>query len=116
MKNYFVIAEVNNKSYIIKINAERLGGAERKILDLGYCGKHTYGVTAAIAFDSKGMKTDTFIGLALSAETVSYEDFVCIVAARNDEIMKADAKEKRIEELKKQIKSMSDELNELLSN
>ena len=116
MNNYFVIADVNSKSYIVKINAEGLGSAEHKILDLGYCGKQTYGVTGAMAFDSKGMKTDIFINSALSAETVSYEDFVCIVAARNDEIMKADAKEKRIEELKKQIKSMSDELNELLNN
>ena len=116
MKNYFVIADVNNISYMVKVSAESLAGAEHFIIDKGYCGKHTYGVTAAMAFDTKSMKTDTFIGMAIDAKLIALDDFEKIIDERNEEIKNADEKERRINELKKAIKSMSDELNELFNN
>ena len=115
MNTYLVIAQVNDIDYLVKVMAGSLNEAEHLILDKGYTGKHTYGVTASMAFDKQSMRTDTFICSALDAEPVSFGEFIKIVAARNDEIRKSDEKENRINELKKNIKVMSEELDRLLS-
>ena len=82
---------------------------------MSYTGKHTYGVTAAMAFDKKSMKTDTFIYNALGAEPITGEELTKIIELRNEEIRKADEKENRINELKRDIKTMTEELNKLLN-
>ena len=115
MKNtYFVIAMVNDINYLVKVETHSALSAEHMILDLSYIGKHTYGVTAALAYNEKAMKTDAFVYSALGANPVSLEELTHIIEVRNEEIRKADEKENRINELKKNIKAMSEELNELL--
>lgn len=115
MSTYLVIARVNDTDYLVKVMAGSLNEAEHLILDKGYVGKHTYGVTASMAFDKQSMRTDTFICSALDAEPISFREFIKIIAARNDEIRKSDEKETRINELKKNIKVMSEELDRLLN-
>lgn len=115
MNTYYVIAQVNDVNYLVKVEADSLLEAEHHILDLGYVGKHTYGVTASMAFDKKSMKTDTFIYNALTAEPITKEELTGIIELRNEEIRKADEKENRINELRKNIKDMNEELNRLLA-
>lgn len=115
MNTYLVIARVNDTDYLVKVKADSLNGAEHLILDEGYTGKHTYGVTASMAFDKQLMRTDTFICSALGAEPISFGELIKIIAARNDEIRKSDERENRINELNKNIKVMSEELDRLLN-
>lgn len=115
MNTYLVIARVNDIDYLVKVMAGSLNEAEHLILDEGYTGKHTYGVTASMAFDKQSMRTDIFICSALSAEPISFVELIRIIAARNNEIRKSDEKENRINELKKNIKVMSEELDRLLN-
>lgn len=115
MNTYYVIAQVKDTNYLVKVKAESLLSAERCILDMGYTGKHTYGVTASMAFDKKSMKTDTFIYNALEAEPITGEELTKIIELRNEEIRKVDEKENRINELKRDIKTMTEELDRLLN-
>ena len=115
MSTYLVIARVNDIDYLVKVKANSLNEAEHLILDKGYTGKHTYGVTASMAFDRQSMRTDTFIGNAPDAEPINYNELVKIIEAHNEEIRKSDEKENRINELKKNIKVMTEELDRLLN-
>lgn len=115
MNTYLVIARVNDTDYLVKVKAGSLTEAEHLILDNGYVGKHTYGVTASMAFDKQLMRTDTFICRALDAEPISFGELIKIIAARNEEIRESDKKENRINELKRNIKVMSEELDRLLN-
>lgn len=113
MKSYYmVIAAVNVTYYLTKIEAESLFAAEHAILDLGVCGKHTYGVTACTAYSAVEMKTDAFIGHALSAHPVSFDELKEIIKKRNAEILEKDAAEERISVIEKQMKKLQKELEE----
>lgn len=107
---YMVIASVANSKYLVNIEAHSLSSAEHMILDLGICGRHEYGVEGATAFDAKGMKTDTFIGMAMAAETISMEELCKIVDAQNARIKAKDEAENRVHEIEKQMKRLSEEL------
>lgn len=107
---YMVVAAVKNDWYLVRVTANSLGEAEHKVLDLGICGRHEYGVRGATAFDAKGMKTDTFIGMAMEAEPVSMEEFTEIVDAQNAWIKAKDDAEDKIREIEKQMKQLNDEL------
>lgn len=104
--SYIVIAVVNNIDYLTKVEAESTSAAEHAILDLGVCGKHTYGVTACIAYSALEIKTDAFIGHALSANPVSFDELKEIIKKRNAEILEKDEAEERIAKIEKQMKEL----------
>lgn len=108
-----VIARVGDVDYLVNIEAESLYLAEHKILDLGVCGKHTYGVTACTAYDAETMKTDTFVFFALYAKTISVEELFDIIDRRNEEIARKDEAEDRIEEIKDTIDKLQKELEDM---
>ena len=110
MKWYMVIAQVNGRDFLTKVQANSMMGAEHVILDRGVCGKHTYGVTACTAYDESTMKYDTFYMNAIKAETIDFGMLVEIIEKRNAEIIAKDEAEKRIEEIEKQMKQLQDEL------
>lgn len=107
---YIVIARVANKEYLTKVEAETLLAAEHLILDEAVCTKFGYGVDAAMAYDNKSMKTDCFIGNALSAEPISYIDLVNIIHRHNEYLKEKVAAENRIIEIEKQMKALATEL------
>ena len=110
MKFYFVIAQVNGKDFLTKVQANSILDAERLILDKSVCGIHTYGVTACTAYDESTMKYETFYMNALKAELIGFEMLVDIIEKRNAEIIAKDKAEKRIKEIEKQIKHLQNEL------
>ena len=112
IQKYIVIAIVNNIAYMVNMEADSHYRAEHNILDLGYCGRHEYGVETAQAFDSKDMKTDTFIAMALSSNTVSLQEIVDIVTERNKRIVAKEKAEERIHQIEKQMKQLSEELED----
>ena len=83
---YIVIARVADKDYLTKVEAESLLGAEHAILDKAVCTKFGYGVDAAMAYDSKTMKTDCFVGSAMSAEPIGYLDLLDIIERHNENL------------------------------
>lgn len=113
MKKFMIIAKVNGIDYLTKVEAETAAGAEHKILDLSYCGKHDYGVTACMAYDADAMKTDTFICNAIHAEPVSCEALIVIIDKRNRELERLDEAERRLAEIDKQMKALEEERNGL---
>lgn len=109
---YIVIAAVNATYYLTKIEAGSLFAAEHAIRDLGVRGKHTCGVTACRAYSAEGMKTDAFIGHALRANPVGFDELKEIIKKRNAEILEKDAAEERIAKIEKQMKELQKELEE----
>lgn len=109
---YIVIARVNEIEYLTKVDADSMYQAEHLILDLGVCGKHTYGVTACTAYDRKTMKYDCFINNAIDANPIDFESLKDIIAERNADILEKDAAEKRIKEIEKSIQQLQAELAE----
>ena len=107
---YMVVAAVQNNWYLVRVEASSLGDAEHKVLDLGICGRHEYGVRGATAFDAKSMKTDTFISMAMESEPVSVEEFTEIVEAQNAWIKAKDDAEDKIREIEKQMAQLNEEL------
>lgn len=110
MKAFMIIATVNSTDYITKLNAESNSAAEHAVLNLSYSGKHTYGVTACMAFDEKDMKYDTFIYNALASKAVSFDELKALIEKRNAEIREKDAAEQRIEQIEMQMKALTEEL------
>lgn len=113
LTNYIVIARVDNVDYLVNIEAESLYQAEHKILDLSVCGKHTYGVTACMAYDAETMKTDTFVFNALYAKTVRAEELFDIIDRKNEEIAKKDEAEDRIKEIEDTMGKLRKELEDM---
>lgn len=107
---YMVIAKVLNDWYMTRVEAQSLAGAEHKILDLGICGRHEYGVAGATAYDAKAMKTDSFIGMAMTADPISLEQLTEIIEANNVRIKAKDEAEDRVREIEKQMKTLAEEL------
>ena len=110
MTNFMIIAKVNGVEYLTKVSTESEYSAEHRILDMGICGKHEYGVEACMAYTTKAMKTDTFIVNAINAEPIALEDLARIISWRNKEIEKKDEAESRIHEIEKQMKALQSEL------
>ena len=97
-QKYFVIATVNSTTYLTKVCAESTGGAEHKILDLGFRGKHEYGVEGCTAYDAAAMKTDCFRYEALEAEPIDYPKLTRIIA------------EIRVQNIEKEIRELTEQL------
>lgn len=112
MKEFMIIARVHNADFLTKVTAESESAAEHKVLDLSYCGRHTYGVTACMAYDADAMKYDTFVYSALAAKPVSFAQLKEIIEARNAEIREHDEAEKRVEQIEKQMKQLQKELEQ----
>lgn len=112
MKAYMIIATVNGIDYLTKLNAESESSAEHAVLNLAICGRHTYGVTACMAYDDKAMKYDQFIYSALQAKAVSYDELKELIEKRNAEIREKDAAEERIAQIEKQMKQLAEELED----
>lgn len=110
MKTFMIIANVNGIDYLTKVDAESNAAAEHKVLDLSYCGRHDYGVTACMACDAAAMRTDCFIMNALAATPVDFEKLTQIIEARNAEIREHDEAEKRVEQIEKQMKELEKRL------
>lgn len=113
MKAFMIIARVNGIDYLTKVNAESESGAEHVILDLSYCGRHTYGVEACQAFDVDMMKTECFRYAAIDAEPISFLALKEIIDLRNDFIKQRDETEDKIRETKKQIEVLQKQLEAL---
>lgn len=107
---YIVIASVANKEYLTKVEADSALSAEHAILDEGICTRFGYGVDGAMAYDNKLMKTDCFIGSALSAEPISYIDLLAIIKRHNENLREKVAAHDRIVEIEKQMKKLAEEL------
>lgn len=112
MKKYMVITRVKGVDFLTDVEAETEYGAEHKILDLGICGKHEYGVECCMAYDYDAMSTETFRAHALNCMTMSIEGLTRVIIERNAEIKKKDDAEKRITEIEKQIERLKAELEE----
>lgn len=90
VRPYLVIAKVSGVEYLVKVNASSIGGAEHVILDKGIIGACKAAVETCQAFDEKSAKTDYFIGEALRAQTVSFQELETIIGKRNLAIKAAD--------------------------
>lgn len=113
MEKYIVIATVDDRDYMVKLEADSLSAAEHKILDQSICGKHTYGVTACQSYGLKEMQNDHFASRALFAETVSVDELSIIIKKRNEEIKRQDKREddeRRLAKLKEKIAELNREL------
>lgn len=110
MNDYMVIATVGSKDYLTRVRSDSLYGAEHKILDLGICGNHAYGVTSCNAYDDKTITSESFIFSAFYSQPITFDNLKEIIEHRNDEIRRSDEKEKRIAELEIQIKTLQAEL------
>lgn len=107
---FIVIARVADKEYLTKVEAQTLLAAEHIILNEGVCTRFGYGVDAAMAYDTKSMKTDCFIGSALSAEPISHIDLVDIIHRHNENLKEKVAAADNIERIEKQMKQLAEEL------
>lgn len=114
-KNFLVCFGCNGHDYITHVSALSLVASEHVILDMGVCGKHFYSVDYAQAFDADSIKTDCFVGMALSASTVSLKEAYVIITNYNEVIRCQDARENRIAELTAKIDAMEKELSGLRS-
>jgi len=110
MASFMIIATINNSNYLTKVNAESASGAEHMILDLSVCGRHTYGVTACMAYCNEDMKYDQFIYSALDASPISFDALKELIEKRNAEIMERDAAEERIRMIEENMKNLQEEL------
>ena len=110
MENFFVICTVNSINYLTNVKAESNLSAEHKILDLGICGIHEYGVTSAQAFTKKETKLNFFTDMIQNCECISYDELVQIIETVNDTIRK-----KLIISTENKLKEFTDELTKLKS-
>lgn len=111
---YFIIAQVADINFVTSIVADSAINAEHIILNLGYTGKHTYGVTACQAFSEIEVKKGGyFTDCLLTSQMVSYEELTKIIEKRNEVIQKSDYAEKRIAEIKKEIVDLEQEMNSI---
>ena len=109
-ENYLVIVKVKGVDYLVNVTADGLLDAEHTFLDMGVCGKHCYSVQSSHAFDTKTMKSTTFIMSAISCTTVSFVEISDIIRKRNTEILDADKAEEDISAIKNKIKLLQAEL------
>lgn len=107
---YIVIATVNKIDYLTKVEAESLLSAEHMILDKGVCTSIGYGVEAAMAYDSKTMKTDCFIGAAMAAQPIDYYRLLDLIEFHNKCLREKAAAHERIIEIEEQMKKLTKEL------
>lgn len=108
---FMIICTVKGNDYLTQVYAESESGAEHKVLDLSYSGRHTYGVTNCMAYDADAMKTDCFVYTALQATPITFENLKEVIKDRNREIAAADEKEAKIEALEKQMKALQAQLD-----
>lgn len=109
---YMVIARVSGRDYLTRVLASSCGGAETKVLDLGYVGRRSHAIEAAQAFDIKGIKTDYFACNALNSEPICFEALKAVIEARNESIMEVERAEDRIAEIEDAMKMLEDELRQ----
>ena len=112
MKAYMIIVTVNGVDYLTKVNAESESSVEHAVLNLSVCGKHTYGVTACMAYDTNAMKYDTFVYHAIGANPVSFDALKEIIEKRNAEIREKDMAEEAVRTIEKQMKDLQKQLEE----
>lgn len=110
---YMIIARVDGLDYLTNVEADSMSNAEHMILDRAICGKHEYGVDAAQAFDAKAMKTDCFIGSAMSAEPISSYELFEIIERHNENIREKDAAEETIRKNEKLLTEMRSKIAEI---
>jgi septal ring factor EnvC (AmiA/AmiB activator) len=67
MEKYMVIV---NQKYLVSVQAESLGGAEHRCLDL------VYGISDAQAFSRDDIRTEFFRDNAILCETLSFSELV----------------------------------------
>lgn len=113
MEKFFVIANVNGENFMIKLEANSAAGAEHKVFDLGYCGKHEYGVQCAMAFDFDAIKTDTFANMALESEMVSFETLTSIIIDNNNRIKAREEAKRELAEKKAELEALKAQIAEL---
>ena len=113
MKDFMVIARVDGADYLSKVQAETNAGAEHKVLDLGVCGKHDYGVQYCTSYDAEAMKTDTFIGSALAALPIGFNALSELIKQNNERILAKDKAEADVERIQKQMQELEKQMTEL---
>ena len=109
---YIVIANIKGDRYMTRVTASSACSAEHFILDMGICGRHEYGVNGAIAYDEETIKTDTFIADVMRADPISLRELAEIIEANNERIRVKDKAEARIAEIEKQMKTLTEELEQ----
>lgn len=117
MKTYYVIVNVAGTEYLTKTMAGSPLSAETHFIGKGICGKKEYGVSAAMAFDSETMKTDTFVGCALGAVPCEATELLKIIEANNRRIKIEEATKEvdsEISELEKRLESLRVRRSELM--
>lgn len=112
MTGFMVIATVNEIEYLTRVQAESESSAEHSILGLSRCGKHTYGVTACMAYDVDAMKYCEFRYRAINAEPISLDALKEVIESRNKEIEEQDAAEERISAIAAQIHELQKQMDE----
>ncbi len=109
----YVVTRVSGKAYLVKVDAETMGGAENQILEKAVCGVlGEYSIEAAQAFDDKAMKTDTFIWMALEAEPITMKDFDEIVEKRNEEVLARKAAYEKLWEREKEMRDLMERVDQ----
>lgn len=112
----FVKTNQTKSGYLMVIlEAESKYDAEHKVLDLGYCGKHSYGVASCLSVDvddPTDTTTDTFKGMLIRSETVSFNELKSIIASCNAQI-KEEEKEEEREAIRKQIAELQEKLKNI---
>ena len=102
MRKYMVIAHLKDRAYLTAVEADSALQAEHQIIDLSICGRHEY---------AEAMRTDTFVGLALEAQTITLEALAPIIEARGIHIREKELLGKKEAELK-QLQAQAQELRD----
>ena len=113
MDTFYTIAKVGEHEYATKIEARNAAHAEHQILDLGYTGRHEYGVEACCAYDKDAMRTETFAAAMYFADPVSFAELADIINDRNAEIHLQEQKEDEKERIRNEIRKLRDQIEEL---
>lgn len=113
MEIYYVIANVGGQEYATKVEARNCAHAEHQILDLGYTGRHEYGVEGCCAYDMDAMRTEAFASAMYHAEPVSLAELSDIINDRNAEIQLQEQKEDEKERILKTIQKYRERIEEL---
>lgn len=109
---YIVIAGVGEFYYSTKIKATSRINAEHRILDLGICGNHEYGVGGCQAYNEDDIKTEYFRNTLLNSNFISFDELKSVIEARNEIIKKKDEAENRIRENEAKIRRLQAEIDE----
>lgn len=104
MRKYMVIAHLKDRAYLTAVEADSALQAEHQIIDLSICGRHEY---------AEAMRTDTFVGLALEAQTITLEALAPIIEARGIHIREKERLQELLGKKEAELKQLQAQAQEL---